>query len=108
MTAEMYGHMLQMIRIKGDRTGHETSHHQHIPYQRRGDRRTSRRVRVGNGGGDDFSGSQLRWIVSSSAGGGFDTTTRQLEPHFTEELGANAVVENLEGGGYCDRSPDAR
>ena len=45
--------------------------------------------------------AQLRWIVSSSAGGGFDTTARQLEPYFTEELGANAVVENLEGGGYA-------
>ena len=51
--------------------------------------------------GGDLSGQQLRWIVSSSAGGGFDTTTRQLEPYFTKEIDANAVVENHEGGGYA-------
>jgi tripartite-type tricarboxylate transporter receptor subunit TctC len=52
-------------------------------------------------GGGDLAGQQIRWIVSSSAGGGFDTTTRQLEPYFIEELGARAVVENHEGGGYA-------
>ena len=52
-------------------------------------------------GGGDLSGQQIRWIVSSSAGGGFDTTTRQIEPYFTKEIGANAVVENHEGGGYA-------
>jgi len=52
-------------------------------------------------GGGDLSGKQIRWIVSSSAGGGFDTTTRQLEPYFTKELGGSAVVENHEGGGYA-------
>lgn len=49
----------------------------------------------------DFSGTQLRWAVSSAPGGGFDTTTRQLEPFFTKELGTSATVENLEGGGYA-------
>jgi len=52
-------------------------------------------------GGGDLTGKQLRWIVSSSPGGGFDTTTRQLEPYFTKELGATASVENHEGGGYA-------
>jgi tripartite-type tricarboxylate transporter receptor subunit TctC len=52
-------------------------------------------------GEGNLSGKQLRWVVSSSAGGGFDTTTRQLEPYFTKELGATAVVENHEGGGYA-------
>ena len=51
--------------------------------------------------GTDFSGTQLRWIVSSAPGGGFDTTTRQLEPHFAEALGTSATVENMEGGGYA-------
>jgi tripartite-type tricarboxylate transporter receptor subunit TctC len=51
--------------------------------------------------GGDLAGQQIRWIVSSSAGGGFDTTTRQLEPYLTKELGANAVVENHEGGGFA-------
>ena len=51
--------------------------------------------------GTDFSGTQLRWMVSSAPGGGFDTTTRQLEPFFTEELGTTAAVENHEGGGYA-------
>jgi tripartite-type tricarboxylate transporter receptor subunit TctC len=52
-------------------------------------------------GGTDFSGTQLRWVVSSAPGGGFDTTTRQLEPAFTEALGTSATVENHEGGGYA-------
>lgn len=49
----------------------------------------------------DFSGSKIRWIVSSAPGGGFDTTTRQLEPFLTQALGATATVENMEGGGYA-------
>ncbi|MGU3500097.1 Bug family tripartite tricarboxylate transporter substrate binding protein [Mycobacterium sp. C31M] len=51
--------------------------------------------------GTDFAGTQIRWIVSSAPGGGFDTTTRQLEPVFAKELGTTAVVENREGGGYA-------
>jgi tripartite-type tricarboxylate transporter receptor subunit TctC len=51
--------------------------------------------------GTDFSGTQLRWVVSSAPGGGFDTTTRQLEPFFTEALGTTATVENHEGGGFA-------
>jgi tripartite-type tricarboxylate transporter receptor subunit TctC len=51
--------------------------------------------------GTDFSGTPLRWIVSSAPGGGFDTTSRQLEPFLTQALGTTATVENLEGGGYA-------
>lgn len=51
--------------------------------------------------GTDFAGTPLRWVVSSAPGGGFDTTTRQLEPAFTKALGTTATVENLEGGGYA-------
>lgn len=43
----------------------------------------------------------LRWIVPSSAGGGYDTVTRQLQPSLEEELGVNVPVENLEGGGFA-------
>jgi tripartite-type tricarboxylate transporter receptor subunit TctC len=57
-------------------------------------------------GGTDFSGTQLRWVVSSAPGGGFDTTTRQLEPAFTEALGTSATVENHEGGGYAIGAQD--
>jgi tripartite-type tricarboxylate transporter receptor subunit TctC len=51
--------------------------------------------------GSDFADTPLRWIVSSAPGGGFDTTSRQLEPFLTEALGTSATVENLEGGGYA-------
>ncbi len=51
--------------------------------------------------GTDFSGAKLRWVVSSAPGGGFDTTTRQLEPFFAEALGTTSTVENMEGGGYA-------
>lgn len=51
--------------------------------------------------GTDFSGTPLRWVVSSAPGGGFDTTARQLEPFFTDALGTSATVENHEGGGYA-------
>ncbi len=51
--------------------------------------------------GSDFSGAPVRWIIPSSPGGGFDTTTRQLEPFFAEALGTTAEVENREGGGQA-------
>lgn len=41
----------------------------------------------------------MRFIVGSSAGGGFDTTARQLEAYLEEELGTNLVVENHAAGG---------
>ncbi|RZU34157.1 tripartite tricarboxylate transporter substrate binding protein [Blastococcus saxobsidens] len=58
----------------------------------------------GGGGGDaeaPLAGERIRFIVPTSAGGGFDTTARQLQPYLEEALDATIVVENLEGGGYA-------
>lgn len=57
----------------------------------------------GNATGDseDWPNEDLRWIVSSAAGGGFDTTARQIQPYLEEELGVNAPVENQEGGNFA-------
>lgn len=55
----------------------------------------------GDGSGDSAAGSlegeRIRFIVPTSAGGGFDTTARQLQPYLEEELGATITVENLVG-----------
>ena len=48
-----------------------------------------------------LSGERIRFIVPTSAGGGFDTTARQIQPYLEEALDATLVVENLEGGGYA-------
>lgn len=70
---------------------------------------------VACGGGDDaattssdgevvenpLAGERVRFIVPSSAGGGFDTTARQMQPYLEEALDATLVVENLEGGGFA-------
>lgn len=60
------------------------------------------------GGGSEQSGSadewpteDIRWIIPSSAGGGFDTTSRQLQPYLEEELGVSISVENQEGGNFA-------
>lgn len=60
------------------------------------------------GGGSDQSGSaeewpteDIRWIIPSSAGGGFDTTSRQLQPYLEDELGVSISVENQEGGNFA-------
>jgi tripartite-type tricarboxylate transporter receptor subunit TctC len=63
----------------------------------------------GNGGGGEdaaageegFDLDRVRWIVPSEAGGGFDTSTRQFEPHYARELGAQMPVENLPGGNFA-------
>lgn len=57
----------------------------------------------GGGGGEvePLAGQRIRLIVPSSAGGGFDTTARQIQPHLEEQLDATVVVENLEGGGFA-------
>lgn len=46
-----------------------------------------------------WDGGNMRFIVGSSAGGGFDTTTRQLQPFLAERLGVNIAVENHPAGG---------
>lgn len=48
-----------------------------------------------------LAGERVRFIVPSSAGGGFDTTARQMQPALADKLGATLVVENLEGGGFA-------
>lgn len=58
------------------------------------------------GGGSDgdenpLAGERIRFIVPTSAGGGFDTTARQLQPYLEEATDTTMVVENLEGGGYA-------
>ncbi|RFU71387.1 tripartite tricarboxylate transporter substrate binding protein [Peribacillus saganii] len=50
-------------------------------------------------GSDDFPKKNIKFIVPSSAGGGFDTSSRQLQPFLQEALGTNLVVENHDGGG---------
>jgi tripartite-type tricarboxylate transporter receptor subunit TctC len=48
---------------------------------------------------DSFPDKNIKFIVPSSAGGGFDTSTRQLQPFLQKALGANLVIENHDGGG---------
>ena len=55
----------------------------------------------GDGEEKPLADQRIRFIVPTSAGGGFDTTARQLQPHLEEQLDATMVVENLEGGGYA-------
>lgn len=40
----------------------------------------------------------IRVIISSSPGGGLDTTARQLQPFLEKELGTNLIMENHKGG----------
>ena len=53
------------------------------------------------GSENPLAGEQVRFIVPTSAGGGLDTTARQLQPYLEEELDATLVVENIEGGGLA-------
>jgi len=55
----------------------------------------------GRGGESSLAGERVRLVVPTSAGGGFDTTARQIQPYLEEELDATLLVENLEGGGYA-------
>lgn len=48
---------------------------------------------------DDYPNKTIRFVVPSSAGGGFDTTTRQIQPYFEKTLGTNFAIENHSGGG---------
>ncbi len=56
------------------------------------------------GGGDDkkeksdFPEKAITVIVPWSAGGGNDIAARELQPIFKEKLGAELVIENVEGG----------
>ena len=46
-----------------------------------------------------LAGRRLRWIVPNSAGGGYDTESRLLQPLVERALGAEIVVENQPGAG---------
>jgi tripartite-type tricarboxylate transporter receptor subunit TctC len=61
------------------------------------------------------SGETVRWIVTSTPGGGLDVGSRLLEPFYEAALGAELVVENLSGAGggvgataIRDADPDGR
>jgi tripartite-type tricarboxylate transporter receptor subunit TctC len=45
------------------------------------------------------SGETVRWIVTSTAGGGLDVGSRLLEPFYETAIGAQLVVENRTGAG---------
>lgn len=47
---------------------------------------------------DNYPDRPIRWIVPAEPGGGFDTTTRQLQPFFERRLGTNFRIENHPGG----------
>lgn len=52
--------------------------------------------------GDSFYvGNSVEWIVPTSAGGGFDTTARQLQPALEEALGASITIRTSPGGGHA-------
>jgi putative tricarboxylic transport membrane protein len=50
-----------------------------------------------DGGLGDYAGQRIRFIVPTAAGGGFDTTLRQLQPYLEKQLGATIMVQNLDG-----------
>lgn len=50
-----------------------------------------------DGGLGDYSGQRIRFVVPTAAGGGFDTTLRQLQPYLEERLDATIMVQNLDG-----------
>lgn len=48
---------------------------------------------------DYYKGKTIRFIVGFGAGGGYDSYSRMLAPHFEKILGASVVVENQPGAG---------
>lgn len=44
-----------------------------------------------------LSGSQIRWIVPHSAGGGYDAESRLIEPFLERRLNAEILIENMPG-----------
>lgn len=45
------------------------------------------------------SGTNVRWIVPFSPGGGYNVYSRMLEPFVEDQIGAEVVVENIPGAG---------
>lgn len=50
---------------------------------------------------DAYPKDDIRYIIPSSAGGGFDTSSRQIQPYFEDALGTEFVMENHPGGGFA-------
>lgn len=55
----------------------------------------------GADGDEDWPNSDVRMIIPSSPGGGFDTAGRYIQPYLEEELGVSVPVENQEGGNFA-------
>jgi len=50
---------------------------------------------------DPYPEKNIRLIVASSAGGGLDTATRQIQPFLEKYLGTKLMIENHAGGNYA-------
>lgn len=48
-------------------------------------------------GGDEYPSKEITAVIPWGAGGGTDTTTRQFEPYYEDELGVDLVPENRAG-----------
>jgi len=48
---------------------------------------------------EGFDGQNVPVIVPPAAGGGLDTTFRQIQPYLEDALGTTVVIENIDGGG---------
>lgn len=49
---------------------------------------------------DNFPERPIRWIISSSPGGGQDTSTRQLQQFVEAEMGTALLIDNRPGGNF--------
>lgn len=49
---------------------------------------------------DDWPSDSVQFVIPTAAGGGLDTTFRQLQPYLEEELGVPVAVEYREGGQF--------
>jgi len=74
-----------------------------------------RRSRAANSLCPSLAGRRLHWIVPNSPGGGYDTYSRLIAPHFAGNVGAEIVVQNMPGAGGIigarhirDSSPDGK
>jgi tripartite-type tricarboxylate transporter receptor subunit TctC len=57
---------------------------------------------AGNGDGEaagNFEGDTLNFLIGRGPGGGFDSYARALGPYLADEVGAEAVFENMPGAG---------
>jgi len=59
----------------------------------------AKEARGANGPCDTLAGATIHWIVPFSPGGGYDASSRILEPFLEERLSAEIVVSNVTGAG---------